>query len=101
MFVNSTALEIAPDLPATTLVNQCYNKMFQNCSSLRYVKALFTTTPSNTYTSAWLSGVAANGTFVKNATATWTTTGTNAVPTGWTVETVGVISDFISDAPKE
>ena len=101
MFINSTALEIAPELPAIELVNQCYNKMFQNCSSLRYVKALFTTTPSNTYTSAWLSGVAANGTFVKNATATWTTTGTNAVPTGWTVETVGVISDIISDAPKE
>lgn len=87
MFVNSTALETAPELPAIELVNQCYNKMFQGCSKLNYVKAMFTTTPSNTYTSAWLQGVAAAGTFVKNASAEWTTTGTNAVPTGWTVET--------------
>lgn len=87
MFVNSTALETAPELPAIELVNLCYNKMFQNCSKLNYVKAMFTTTPSNTYTSAWLQGVAATGTFVKNASAEWTTTGVNAVPTRWTVET--------------
>lgn len=87
MFTNSTALQIAPELPATTLVSQCYSKMFQGCTSLNYVKAMFTTTPSNTYTNSWLSGVASTGTFVKNANAEWTTTGTNAVPTGWTVET--------------
>jgi len=87
MFVNSTALEVAPELPATALITQCYNKMFQNCSSLNYVKAMFTTTPSNSYTSAWLSGVSSTGTFVKSVSAEWTTTGTNAVPTGWTVET--------------
>ena len=87
MFVGSTSLETAPELPAIELVTQCYNKMFQNCSSLNYVKAMFTTTPANTYTSAWLSGVSSTGTFVKSVSAEWTTTGTNAVPTGWTVET--------------
>lgn len=87
MFISSTALETAPELPAIELVSQCYNKMFQNCSKLNYVKALFTTTPSTSYTTSWLSGVAASGTFVKNTAATWSTTGVNAVPTGWTVET--------------
>ena len=64
--------------------------MFYGCSSLNYIKALFTTTPATTYTGDWVSGVAATGTFVKNRKATWTTTGDYAVPTGWTVQTVSV-----------
>lgn len=86
MFYGCTSLEKAPELPATTLTSYCYNYMFQNCSSLNYVNAAFTTTPSTSYTSSWLSGVAATGTFVKNGAATWTTTGVSAIPTGWTVE---------------
>ena len=60
--------------------------MFSGCTSLNYIKAMFTTTPSNTYTQNWVSGVAASGTFVKNSAATWTTTGINAVPTNWTIQ---------------
>lgn len=86
MFLNCTSLEKAPELPATTLVSSCYSGMFKNCHSLNYVKAMFTTTPG-VNTSGWLSGVSATGTFVKNAAATWTTTGVSGVPTGWTVET--------------
>ena len=87
MFYGCTSLTTAPTLSATTLVNSCYNYMFANCSSLNYIKAMFTTTPSSTYTSSWVNGVAASGTFVKNSAATWTTTGVNGVPTGWTVQT--------------
>ena len=87
MFKGCTNLTTAPELPATTLANGCYSYMFQNCSKLNYIKAMFTTTPSTSYTSNWVSGVAATGTFVKNSTATWTTTGVHAVPSGWTVET--------------
>jgi hypothetical protein len=61
--------------------------MFNGCANLNYIKAMFTTTPSTTYTSGWVNGVAATGMFVKNSAATWTTTGVNGVPTGWTVET--------------
>jgi len=74
-------------LPALTLANRCYNWMFTNCASLNYVKAMFTTTPSKDYTSTWLRGVAANGTFVKNSAATWNVTGETGIPEGWTVET--------------
>ena len=49
---------------------------------------MFKTTPSSTYTGYWVDGVASNGTFVKNVDATWTTTGVNGIPSGWTVETV-------------
>jgi hypothetical protein len=87
MFWGCKSLTKAPDLPATTLVTECYDEMFQYCTSLNYVKAMFTTTPSNSYTHNWLEYVVSNGTFVKNSAATWTNRGINAVPTNWTIET--------------
>jgi hypothetical protein len=45
------------------------------------------TTPSDTYTQNWVNGVAATGTFVKNSAASWNVTGSNGIPSGWTVET--------------
>ena len=88
MFYNCTSLKTAPVLPATTLANYCYTYMFYGCRSLNYIKAMFTTTPGESYTINWVRGVASTGTFVKNSAATWTTTGVNGVPNGWTVETV-------------
>jgi len=61
--------------------------MFNGCTKLNYIKAMFITTPSNTYTSAWVNGVSATGTFVKNSAAAWNVTGTNGIPSGWTVQT--------------
>lgn len=87
MFWGCTSLTTAPELPATTLVNSCYDSMFYGCTSLNYVKAMFTTTPSSSYTSNWVSGVSSTGTFVKNSSATWDVTGVNGVPSGWTVTT--------------
>lgn len=88
MFSGCSNLTTAPELPAITLLSNCYKNMFFNCSALNYIKAMFTTKPSRTYTDNWVFGVASTGTFVKNSAATWTTTGTNAIPTGWTVQTV-------------
>ena len=85
MFYGCTSLTTAPILPAPTLALYCYQMMFNGCSSLNYVKALFTSTPVDTYTSSWLSGVSASGTFVKSKDATWNTRGADAVPTGWTI----------------
>ena len=87
MFINCRLLTTAPELPATTLVSKCYAAMFAGCTKLNYIKAMFTTAPSTDYTSNWVSGVATTGTFVKNSAATWNVTGTNGIPTGWTVET--------------
>ena len=87
MFYGCTSLTTAPELPATTLAEYCYSSMFYGCTSLNYIKALFTTTPSASYTKNWVSGVAATGTFVKNVNATWDVSGSNGVPTGWTVKT--------------
>ena len=91
MFSDCTSLTTAPTLPATNLINKCYNYMFSGCTKLNYIKAMFITTPMDTQTYSstydWVNGVAATGTFVKNAAATWTNVGTYAVPSGWTVET--------------
>ena len=48
-------------------------------------------TPSTTYTSNWVNGVASSGTFVKNSAATWANTfGVNGIPNGWTVQTASI-----------
>jgi len=59
--------------------------MFQNCSNLARIKALFTTTPDTTTTNNWVDGVAAEGLFIKNPRATWSVVGADGVPTGWNV----------------
>ena len=87
MFSNCTSLTTAPELPALTLVSSCYYLMFNGCSSLSYIKALFTTTPSSSYTSNWVYGVAPSGTFIKSSEATWNVNGVHGVPNGWTVQT--------------
>lgn len=112
MFAHCTALVNIPDnlLPATTLAvdcyrgmfqdtgltrapfllvetlswNDCYRYMFYGCKKLSYIKCL-ANNPSTTYTTNFTGGgVAASGTFVKAASATWPT-GINGIPSGWTV----------------
>lgn len=85
MFRGCSKLVSTPVLPAIDLVSGCYNHMFRYCSSVNYIKAMFKTEPSTTYTDNWVNGVAATGTFVKNSEATWTTTGVSGVPDGWTI----------------
>ena len=87
MFYNCSALTSAPELPATTLAYRCYNRMFYNCSRLNYIKMMATDISATDCLSNWVYGVAASGTFVKNVNATWTTTGNDGVPSGWTIQT--------------
>ena len=87
MFQGCTSLTSAPELPAKELIRNCYQLMFKDCRKLRYVKALFTTSPSEETTKDWLSGVAASGTFVKSKNATWNMTGVHGIPKGWKIET--------------
>lgn len=88
MFYYSTGLEKSPYLPATTLANNCYDHMFYGCYSLNSIKIGYTGTfgeaPSNAFT-IWVNGVAASGTFYYNGSDT--TSGSSAIPTGWTVQT--------------
>ena len=90
MFMNCNALEVAPDLPAKTLVKQCYDGMLymqNNHKNLRYIKCLATDKSAsnclrNFHHSSYISST---GTFVKYPGVSWTTGGTEGIPTGWTV----------------
>lgn len=88
MFYWCASLTKAPELPAATLVENCYEYMFDMCSNLNYVKALFITQPSSTYTNFWLTGVCTEGTFVKSKKASWRNSdvrGVSGIPLLWTV----------------
>ena len=87
MFRGCINLTTSPELPATTLANECYSRMFWGCTNLNYIKALFTTIPSSTYTDNWVYNVSATGTFVKSSSATWNVIGNDGVPSGWTIQT--------------
>ena len=86
MFYNCSSLATAPELPATTLETHCYETMFFGCTSLNYVKCLATDISASYCTQGWLFNVAATGTFVKDASMSSWTTGSNGIPEGWTVE---------------
>ena len=56
MFQGCTSLTKAPALPATTLADNCYNSMFQGCTSLTQAPALpATTLADNCYNSMFFS----------------------------------------------
>lgn len=86
MFYGCTSLTTAPELPATTLAKDCYRRMFSGCNLLNNVKCLATDISASFCTLQWLQNVAASGTFVKAASMTSWTTGVDGVPNGWTVE---------------
>ena len=49
MFYNCTSLTVAPELPATTLASHCYDSMFYGCTSLTVAPELPATTLAGTY----------------------------------------------------
>lgn len=87
MFNGCISLTEAPELPATVILNNCYNGMFYGCQNINRIKCLAITTTDNATTN-WVDGVAATGTFVKSANATFWTTGVSGIPSGWTIENV-------------
>ena len=88
MFSGCIYMYESPLLPAKNLVSQCYAQMFYYCTGLKKITAMFTTAPSSSYTSSWVSNVASTGMFVMSKNATWNVKGVNGIPSGWTVEKV-------------
>ena len=83
MFYNNELLRIAPTLPATTLADGCYRGMFKGCSSLFSVKIAYTGNFADTTDafSGWLSGTPSYALIYYNGSDT--ATGSSAIPTGW------------------
>lgn len=81
-----TSITTAPDLPAATLATACYNQMFDQCNRLNYIKCLATNISASNCCANWTRNVASTGTFVKAASMSSWPTGTNGIPSGWTVQ---------------
>lgn len=94
MFLRCTSLTTAPELPASVLRDKCYVYMFSGCEKLNYIKCL--ATDIGTYDSEgvwrptllWTQKVASSGTFVKKSTTTSWPTGSNGIPSNWTIRNV-------------
>ena len=86
MFEGCTSLIKAPALQATTLAGSCYSNMFSGCSSLNEVRckvpSSYTSSQISSNASDWLLNVASTGTFYTNADANWPS-GTSGIPTRW------------------
>ena len=85
MFQGCTSLTSAPDLPAKTLIENCYGLMFYGCTNLNAITCLATNIGAANCTVNWVEGVAATGTFFKDAGTTWSL-GANGIPNSWTVQ---------------
>ena len=88
MFYGCKNITEGMDLPALKLVDTCYREMYRGCTNLAKIKMLATVITANRCLYNWVNGVSAEGVFVKNKNATWTTTGASGVPTGWTIQTI-------------
>ena len=85
MFLHCASLTVAPELPAPVLARRCYVQMFDVCSSLAKVTCLATDITAIFCTQSWLVSVATSGVFVKNANMEDWGSGSNGIPSGWTV----------------
>ena len=84
LFAGCTGLLKAPGLYATTLAQDCYQWMFQNCSNLSSITVAFTDWSS---CDGWVDGVDGyvySGTFTKPS-ALSESYGSSYIPNGWTV----------------
>lgn len=88
MFYECVSLQRAPKiLPATTLADYCYAFMFYNCGHLSRIKCLATDISASDCLTSWLNGVSSTGTFIKKAEATFPE-GSSGIPTVWTIKNV-------------
>ncbi|MGN1215864.1 MAG: hypothetical protein ACI4TJ_06415 [Candidatus Cryptobacteroides sp.] len=86
LFSGMTALTRAPELTSRTTKPHCYDNLFNGCSRLSYIKALFLTSPADgSFTSGWVEGVNPEGTFSMSPDASWSHSGPSGIPQGWTV----------------
>lgn len=90
MFENCVSLTAAPGLLNTHVVDDCYSRMFEGCSSLSSVRCYATAEDYEegvfTPFGGWLTGTKTNGTFYRNANNPYPfERNTSGIPSGWTI----------------
>lgn len=86
MFRGCTSLDKSPILPAEKLKFASYIYMFSGCTGLNEITCLATDITATNCTVNWVSGVAVNGTFIKNASMNDWPSGIKGIPSGWEIE---------------
>lgn len=98
MYYDCTSLTTAPEIKATTLTDSGTNHengslaiMFQNCSSLTYIKVNFTDWNNGYYTNHWTHGLPSSGRFdcpselAQTKNASGNTTSPHYIPYNWSI----------------
>ena len=85
MFYGCTGLTRAPELPALTLAKECYNSMFFGCNNLNSIKCLATDISAYNCTKDWIYKVADTGSFTSALENNiWRYKNkTSGIPVGW------------------
>lgn len=83
LFKNTT-ITTAPELPATTLANHCYDELFFFCNNLSSIKVFFN--DWNSPIGYWVTNVSPSGIFYCSSKLPQIF-GDCYIPEGWTVET--------------
>lgn len=86
MFQGCTKLSVAPVLSASTLVQGCYSSMFRFCDKVGHIICLATDISAQYCTAGWVQYVSESGIFEKASSMSSWTTGTEGIPSGWTVQ---------------
>jgi hypothetical protein len=79
MFRNTRITE-SPILPALTLVESCYKRMFQDCTALTKITILATSVTAKNCLQDWVKNISTTGVMYKNSSASWT----GYIPSNWT-----------------
>lgn len=86
MFRNTRITE-SPELPALTLTESCYKRMFQDCTNLIKITMLATSISAKNCMQDWVKNISTTGVLYKNSSATWT----GYLPNNnWTTQTITV-----------
>ena len=78
----------APELPATTLADNCYKSMFNGCTNIDSIIWKSKTIPSPTYCSGWLEYASSSGTFSYTDSSLDVASiqrNASGVPAGWSI----------------
>ena len=86
MFYNCGSLIASPELPASTLIDDCYIGMFGYCEKLNYIKCNAVDNIKNTTVGNWTAGINTNGTLVCKQVDGGKNPLEEYIPSTWTVE---------------
>ena len=102
MFNGCKGIEKAPELPAPKLEKNCYQEMFYDCAKLNHVKCLATDIKAEGSTKDWLgkAGTEATGEKVLETLVPMTANSDDGVPTSWTAQKIVAVTGIKLDADE-